>query len=679
MATIKDVYQINTSASLGGLNSAIGAVKTHSSGILTMAKSAAGAAAGGVKALTGGIKSLASISLGGIASGIKGISSAINDIKSGGLGAVKKGLEGIKGAAGGALSFLSSVPEQIFFLKDLFMSLKDAAVGFITSAAAASPELGKELGELSADFAKVQNQLLGAFGKALAPAIHAIGLALEDPRFQAFIDMLTGYLIKGVSWLADVITKDVVPAFMNFMPKVEPLIKVFQTFFQSLQAGQDPLDAIIETVVRIASVLGMSKKDLTGFNSSLWKMRDVVGQVQSFISDKALPLIRGAIKLVADWWKKHSKEITDALKSMWSALLPIFTALFKELEKIWKDVGPKLIKAVQDIYKEVIPTVKAIVTWIKDHSEDIIAIIKAACKIIGDVIKILIDAVQTIIRVGMAVLRGDWSGAWNLIKDFIKNLGESLKDIISNFLEAILRLVGTNTEDFVKTWRTNWEMFITIVKTVVGNIISSVSTFFGDLSSSFISKLASIITTWRDRWDALVDIVSGVWDDVSDFVSGGIDNIRGFLTGLRSILETPWQGLVSFVTGIWNGIRNVVVGGINGIIDAINSLIGAYNTIAVTLGLPIMPYLGHIAGAAAAMMQKATSSSVMSGVAPQMAGQSASKGGQTSSSFAAQASSAAQFVIQIFGPFGSGYTPEDAGVRAANSFVVQARAQGVRV
>jgi hypothetical protein len=599
--TLKQGLEVSTKSNLSGLNAATSAVQKNGNVIVSMAKSAAGAASGGVKALVNGVKTLSKMGLDGL----------------------KKGFEGVKSAAGGALKALAAAPQQIFFLKDLLGSIKDAFVGFITAAAEQSPLLKGKLDQLAAPFNKLKGQVIDTVVKAMLPAFDALLKVFDDPRFQEFLAYLVTYLGKAVAWLTDLFVKKLIPAFLALLPKIKPIVSAIETFFRAVKSGQDPLLALTNAIVAIAKVFGVSQKDLSKFSTAMYGVRKVVEEVKKFIAEEALPRIQHAIAAVAEWWQKHSQEIMAAARALWSSLGPILQALWDELAKLWKDIGPKLIAAVKDIYDEVIPTVFAIANWIKENSDTIIAVIRNLSSVVGSIIRILIDAVTAIVRAGLAIIRGDWEGAWNAIQQFLSSTATNLRNMVYNLFDAILRIFG--------------------------------------------SSAASAAAAWSGIWDNLVVIVQAVWVSIQTAVSDGITAVVGFLSTLSDAVRSPWNGLTDFVGGIWGGIRSTVARGVNWVIGVLNSMIDAYNTVISVLGgtpLPHIPYIDEGASVAGASVAGA------SGVAGARGAQSAA---------ASPATSGQPFIIQIYGPFGPGYTPEDAGTRAGNAFVFAARAQGLRI
>lgn len=555
MSAIEDVYEVKTTSSLGGLKAATDALKGHEHVIMDVAVAAATASGKGVRALISGVKSLAGMSLSGLQKTVEGVGKAINSIKTGAIDAAKKGLSGLGQVGGGVLKILGGIPQQFFFVTQMLGTLSQSVAGFLTAAAESSPKLKAQLDKLGATFGAVKSQVLGAFAGAIMPALAALGKAMDDPRFKAFITLLSDYLGKAVGWLADQFTNKLLPAFLAFLPKVEIIAGAVVSFFSAIKGGQNPLLALTNAVYAIGRALGLNEKDLSKFSDGMAKVRQVVAWVQDFIANKAMPAIQGAIKLAADWWKKHSQEIGAAIMAMWGAIEPILKSLWAELSKLWAEVGPQLIKAFKDIYTEVIPTVMAIANWIKDHSDDIIAVVRSLVNIVGGAIKILLDYLQTAVRIGMAVIRGDWSGAWTLVKDIAVRTWATIKDMLANFLEGVLHLVGTNTKAFIKTWQDNWKLLTTVVSTVAKNVSQSIASWWSGLVASVKGFFSNLAATWRANWDmlrlivntVLANVVKGLLDFVAKAKSSLVNGIQAVIDAVYALWQAGWQFVLDFL------------------------------------------------------------------------------------------------------------------------------------
>jgi hypothetical protein len=166
----------------------------------------------------------------------------------------------------------------------------------------------------------------------------------------------------------------------------------------------------------------------------------------------------------------------------------------------------------------------------------------------------------------------------------------------------------------------------------------------------------------RNHADRIRDILrdtQNLRDTLSRWFNEISDSARDRMGDLHEFLRNPWRGLANFIAGVWDGIQRIFAENINVIIDTLNALIRAYNTIAGTIGAPTISEIGRI-GAPAPVQPPAGAM----GALPMGAGGGASVVVE-------------QIVVQV-APGGFA-TPEEAGQRLSQAFIREMRAKGVRL
>ena len=115
----------------------------------------------------------------------------------------------------------------------------------------------------------------------------------------------------------------------------------------------------------------------------------------------------------------------------------------------------------------------------------------------------------------------------------------------------------------------------------------------GDEIQKFINKACDFIKGLLDKlfnWlndhglTTLAAFVKSIKDfigDVQKVLSGIIDFIRGVFTG---DWQRAWKGIVDIFSGIFGGIKDLVKAPINGVIGAINKVIGGFNKLRSVAG-----------------------------------------------------------------------------------------------
>jgi phage-related protein len=146
------------------------------------------------------------------------------------------------------------------------------------------------------------------------------------------------------------------------------------------------------------------------------------------------------------------------------------------------------------------------------HGELILSILTMAWNLIVTVIGGALTLITGLITSVMAVLNGDWSAAW-----------EAIKNTLLTILESALSLAGTNLTDFVATWRANWEMLVLIVTTVINNILA---------------YLASVWNTFREvGFNLFMGLKSGIAAAVQWVIDAVVNGIKQAIAAAKLLLH----------------------------------------------------------------------------------------------------------------------------------------------
>lgn len=146
------------------------------------------------------------------------------------------------------------------------------------------------------------------------------------------------------------------------------------------------------------------------------------------------------------------------------------------------------------------------------HGDTILSILTMAWNLIVTVIGGALTLITGLITSVMAVLNGDWSAAW-----------EAIKNTLLTILESALSLAGTNLTDFVATWRANWEMLVLIVTTVINNVLT---------------YLASVWNTFREvGFNLFMGLKSGIAAAVQWVIDAVVNGIKQAIAAAKLLLH----------------------------------------------------------------------------------------------------------------------------------------------
>lgn len=181
--------------------------------------------------------------------------------------------------------------------------------------------------------------------------------------------------------------------------------------------------------------------------------------------------------------------------------------------------------------------------------------------------------------IGISLLTGSWIPL--LIAGFLaalvalvsftghgEELIQGLKNIIDGFGKFFKGVFTGDMKLAVEGIKQIWEGMRQTWNAIVNSIKDAWNMFITWLQSKS-PLLASIFQTYGK-------FVSDVYKNVKDILKGVIDFIVGVFTGDWT---KAWEGVTEIFKGIWNNIVAIIEAAINFIIDGVNLLISALNTI----------------------------------------------------------------------------------------------------
>lgn len=206
------------------------------------------------------------------------------------------------------------------------------------------------------------------------------------------------------------------------------------------------------------------------------------------------------------------------------------------------------------------------------------------------------------------------AGLWNRIAAWMRGIPQLLNGIFAPFVATL----GTGA---VLIYQTFFAPIVSFVQMIPGQIFGFLSTVTGFILNAwtflkngtvavFMGLLNFEIFIWTTIWNTLVGIVSQItaavsagWNLLRDTTVAALSMVASYILGVWSSLAGgitgAFSGIGSFFTGIWDNIQAIFMGGINWVIDRINGLIEALNGVmgiklfGKQIGITI-PTLNHV-------------------------------------------------------------------------------------
>lgn len=326
------------------------------------------------------------------------------------------------------------------------------------------------------------------FGGDAKSAATQLGKALNDP-------------IAGVSSLARV--------GVTFTDQQKKQIKTLQESGDILGAQQ----------IIMAELEGQIGGTAVASADATAKLSNMANEAKEAIGNKLLPIVERladfmietvvpAFQRVSDWistnvppwYEKHIKPTVEAIQK-------IVEKVVGWLSKFWKEHGDKIIKEVKILadlvigyYTAIFETIQKVlgpvIEWLagmwEKHGDRIMKAVEAWWAVVSTILAYAYDAVKDLVRLVTALIKGDWSEAWEIAKGMVGKFGDFVRDLgpkILGYLTSLVTDIGPIALD--------------IGKQLVDKIVSGVGGMASAIRSAAGSAARAMMNAFIDKWNRL--------------------------------------------------------------------------------------------------------------------------------------------------------------------------------
>lgn len=408
----------------------------------------------------------------------------------------------------------------------------------------------------------------------------------------------------------------------NVMNAVIALQNVVKKFFKSTADWIGKLD-FTPIMTSISKLTNKFKPfiDLVG-GALLDAYEDVLQPLGTWTIEEAAPATIDALSEAFRALNALLKPVKEGLKDLWQALKPIiewienvaidiingFKTVFSKVADVFEKKGgtiKDIFKGIGDAVKGAWKIIEPIFLMLKDLAS---ATFEFLSEFIGNNLGDVIDALKGIVDFIAGVFTGDWSRAWDGIKNIFSGCWNVIKDLAGVIWDAIVQIFKSAWEGIKSVFapvggffNTVWEAIKKVFTPVVGvfkTIFSGAWTaikvvwngakaYFSALWNGIKTVFSSVGTWFKSIFSGAWNLIKGVFGGVASFFKGvwnGIKAIfqgvagwfKGIFSGAWSAIKGVFGGVASFFKGIWNGIKGVF----NGVKDFFkNTFGGAWNLI----------------------------------------------------------------------------------------------------
>jgi phage-related minor tail protein len=341
-------------------------------------------------------------------------------------------------------------------------------------------------------------------------------------------------IIKGLQGIED-------PA-----EQAEAAIELFGTPLEDLGKGQIPdfLASLNLTEVALQDVEGAAESMGDTLNDNVATRLEALKRGAETLLTEGI----GALFTAFDQGKESVTALGDVFQGTIEAFQPVRDTLIElaqaaqeRLAPVFEEVGGKirdeLLPALNEFGEAMAPIVDFIV---KQVGPRVIGTFESVGFILGG----LVDIVTGVFGAIAALIKGDWSGAWENAQKIFKGFGGILKGLLNQILVQFGNSFNTMFQDAARVG-TRIREFVTARIREMGigirNIIGNLPQFFSIAGSNMLRGLvrALVPAPVREKIRSIVDTIKNLLK--IDLTSAGktilLSLARGMISGLSSVAQ----------------------------------------------------------------------------------------------------------------------------------------------
>lgn len=466
------------------------------------------------------------------------------------LGAQKMIMQEVESQVGGVAAANATAGEKAAVmagnLKEQFgtalLPLLDKAAGFFTSTLGPAISAGIE------DMAP----LLDGLGKALPAALSAAG-------------RVVGPVVSGLSGLAKLVvggdfTKSLREAFG--WAEDSSMVDTILTIRESLLGVFSKLPGLL---AQVPGLLAPIKEGFeTAFGAVGRIVSTIVPQIMAVISavvgivQQNLPAIRAALGSVFGGIGAVVQAVAPIVQQVFSTIVGAVQSALPQLQTAFSSVV-SIVSSVGSILSSVAALVTRVWTAI---APVVLPIIKTVFGTIVSVVSGALNIVAGLFKTIAAVLKGDWSGAWNGIKQIVSGAWTIIKAVVGGALSVLKTVIGAALGVIKGIWSGAWNGTKQIASAAWGVIKAVVSAGASAVKGFVLSSINSAKSAMSAGWNAIKSAVSTAWSRIKSTVSTGVSNVVTTVRGLPGKAKSALGNIASLLVGAG---RDMVRGFVDGI------------------------------------------------------------------------------------------------------------------
>lgn len=319
-----------------------------------------------------------------------------------------------------------------------------------------------------------------------------------------------------------------------------PIIENKDRIKITLEGMLKPIETVTRTIAdginETFKTIGITYDKYVGpaFDKIKNGLSKVVRSVLDAYNTHIAPVVDGIAKSFSSMWKEHIQPAINGIITFLGKLAELIGVVFETV----------LAPFIEWLVSTLAPIVADVIQGIWD-------IVKTFVSFVADCIKLITDILSGICDFLTGVFTGNWSKAWDGIKEILSGVW----DFMANIVNTVLETIGINIDEVLESIQSIWN-----------DVWGGISDFFGGIWDGICEAVDTAVNTVKDTIDDVLDTIKGIWEDMWN--------------GLKDFVEDTWDGILNIFNkggkifdGIVGGIADIFKTIVNKIIEGINKVI----------------------------------------------------------------------------------------------------------
>lgn len=355
----------------------------------------------------------------------------------------------------------------------------------------------------------------------------------------------------------------------NLLPVLSKLLDIVNKGILAFSKLNSKSGGIVGTFGLVATALGGFAVAVGSAISMVGGMTAVVSGLGTAISVLSGPIgwaILAIAGLAAAWQSNflniqgHTKNFVGFLKQSMAFLQTnIIQPFLQWMTQMWDQHFSGIAAEVQKTAAVWQSTIAGFIQWAKPYvqvflegvrltwaewGDEIVAVTRFAFDTIKGYAEFVLSTMSAFIRTTLAILRGDWQGAWDIIRTYLEDTLTGILNFSKQWGSRFLGWIRGVVNDVIGYFQDLYHRLIggSIVPQIYAEILGATRRFVGDMVSRVKTGLSKMVTAVWQKLSSFKSAVKGmvgagkraITEKSSEFKDAGSSLASSVASGIRS-------------------------------------------------------------------------------------------------------------------------------------------------